>query len=98
NIKVDIPLIVKLLMVVLVLTYGSAEASAQGLPLKTCSNGKTAYLCRGDIVVADGIAAAGKGRLVLVDPATGNQSVIAQSDPYLQQTMGVIFDPNDGNL
>src|SRR5882762_8235146 len=51
-----------------------------------------------DILVADGNSDNGKGRIILVDPVTGGQTSIAHGDPYLDEPVGVIFDPNDNNL
>jgi len=90
--------LVALAVVILMLTLASSAGWAQGLPLKTCSNQITAYLCKGDILVADGNADNGKGRIILVDPVTGSQTSIAHGDPYLDEPVGVIFDPNDNNL
>src|SRR6266850_1166614 len=90
--------LVALAVVILMLTLASSAGWAQGLPLKTCSNQITAYLCKGDILVADGNSDNGKGRIILVDPVTGSQTSIAHGDPYLDEPVGVIFDPNDNNL
>ncbi|HYR83883.1 MAG TPA: PKD domain-containing protein [Terriglobia bacterium] len=87
-----------LAVVLLTLSAAPDAAWSQGLPVKTCANGINAYLCKGDILVADGNSDAGKGRVILVNPVTGNQTSIAHGLPYLTEPVGVIFDPNDNNL
>src|SRR5262245_32424472 len=60
----------------------SSTAWAVGLPIKTCSNGRTAYICKGDILVADPNAAPNNlGRIVLVDPVSGSQTIVAEGNP-----------------
>src|SRR6267142_680509 len=86
------------LAVALLMLSVAPDAWSQGLPVKTCPNGITAYLCKDDIIVSDGNSDGGLGRIILVDPVNGNQTSIAHGLPYLTEPVCVVFDPNDGNL
>src|SRR6266850_4311988 len=71
------------LAVALLMLSVAPDAWSQGLPVKTCPNGITAYLCKDDIIVSDGNSDGGLGRIILVDPVNGNQTSIAHGLPYL---------------
>jgi hypothetical protein len=91
-------------VVLVTFTLASPAAWAQGLPIRTCPDGKQSYLCVGDIVVADANAGSdiglnwksSSGALILVDPTTGAQTIISQGG-LLQETVGVVVEDN-GNL
>lgn len=54
-------------------------------------------LLLGDIVVVDPNAAAGKSRIVRVNPQNGDQTIISQSN-LLDEAAGIVLDPIDGFL
>jgi hypothetical protein len=93
-----------LLAVFSVFSLAPAAGWTQGLPVKTCtSSGATiqAYLCVDDIVVVDGSgynsAGIRVGGLYLIDPVSGNQTLIA-SGGYLGQAASVAVEPGTGKL
>src|SRR5437868_4786854 len=76
-----------LVLVLTSLTFASSAAWAVGLTKKPCAGPSSgtfqAYLCKGDILVADGNAGPGNsGRIVLIDPVTGGQTLVAEGPPY----------------
>jgi hypothetical protein len=91
-----------LAIIFLMVVCGSSAVWAQGLPLKSCP-GQTGqfYLCQNDIVVADANAGRGAlaggawkstaGALLLIDPASGAQTIISQAG-LLQETVGVVVE------
>src|SRR6267142_1719164 len=98
--------LVALAVVILMLTLASSAGWAQGLPLKTCSNQITAYLCNGDIFVADsGYAATDPnnplvnqpGRIIKVDRKTGTQTLWATGG-FISHPYGIAFDAGNTGL
>src|SRR2546427_6403646 len=71
-----------LAVVLVMLTFASSAAWAQGLPLRTCPNNTTGYLCQNDIVVADANSGPppSMGTLYLINPSTGAQTVISSGN------------------
>jgi len=92
----------RLAVTLLLVVCGSSAVLAQGLPLKSCpeQTGQF-YLCQNDIVVADADAGHGTlaggawkstaGALLLIDPASGAQTVISQAG-LLQEPVGVVVE------
>ena len=89
-----------LAVVLIMFTLASPAVWAQGLPLRTCPNGASAYLCQGDIVIADPSAgrnspggSTGEGALFLINAATGAQTLISQGS-LLTESVGVVVESN----
>ncbi len=84
-----------LAVVLVMLTLASSAVWAQGLPLRTCPGGTQAYLCRGEIILADANSGPppSMGALFLIDPSTGAQTVISSGN-LLNETVGVVVEPN----
>ena len=89
-----------LAVVLIMFTLASPAVWAQGLPLRTCPNGASAYLCQGDIVIADPNAgrnspggSTGEGALFLINAATGAQTLISQGS-LLTESVGVVVESN----
>jgi hypothetical protein len=38
------------------------------------------------------------GRIIQIDPVTGSQRIVAEGLPYLSETTGAVFDPNDNQI
>src|SRR5215467_6365467 len=73
-----------LIVVLGMLALESPAAWAVGLTVKTCLNGHTAYICKGDILVADANAGPSNlGRILLIDSVSGTQTIVSEGNPFL---------------
>src|SRR2546426_139416 len=94
SIRTTVTVAFALAAVLLTLSVASPAAWAQGLPLRTCPSGTNAYLCRGDIVVADPSAGpSGSGALFLINPSNGTQTLISSGN-LLSETVGAVIEAN----
>src|SRR2546426_1087234 len=94
SIRTTVAVVCTLAVMLLTLSVASPAAWPQGLPLRTCPSGTNAYLCRGDIVVADPSAGpSGSGALFLINPSNGTQTLISSGN-LLTETVGAVIEAN----